>query len=140
MTPIFIDTSFLIALTLSDDALHGRALAWQEAVSGPYVTTEYVLLEFVDAMAFEPLRSTAISTVRLLQGDPAVEIVPASRDLFQRGLSLFEGRPDKRWSLTDCISFTVMTHQKMTDALTHDHHFDQAGFRALLRIAPPPRP
>jgi predicted nucleic acid-binding protein len=57
--------------------------------------------------------------------------------MLDEGISLFESRPDKRWGLTDCISFEVMTVQGAVDALSADHHFEQAGFRALLRLAPP---
>jgi len=53
--------------------------------------------------------------------------------LFQRGVDLFEQRADKAWSLTDCLSFLVMRAERLTDALTGDHHFEQAGFRALLK-------
>lgn len=55
--------------------------------------------------------------------------------LWRRGLGLYAARPDKAWSLTDCISFVVMTDRGLTEALTGDHHFEQAGFRALLRPA-----
>ena len=54
-------------------------------------------------------------------------------DTFARGFDLYARRPDKSWSLTDCISFVVMTDRGLTEALTGDHHFEQAGFRALLR-------
>jgi hypothetical protein len=50
----------------------------------------------------------------------------------QRGLDLFAGRSDKNWSLTDCISFVVMQDEGLTEALTGDSHFEQAGFKALL--------
>jgi predicted nucleic acid-binding protein len=46
---------------------------------------------------------------------------------------LYRGRPDKEWSLTDCISFVVMGERSLTEALTSDHHFEQAGFTALLK-------
>jgi predicted nucleic acid-binding protein len=62
-----------------------------------------------------------------------VEIVPATMEWFERGMELYEGRPDKEWSLTDCISFAVMTERGVSDALTNDHHFEQAGFRILLK-------
>ena len=61
-----------------------------------------------------------------------VRIVRAGGDWFERGLQLYEQRPDKDWPLTDCISFAVMKEEKLTDALTGDHHFTQAGFKALL--------
>ncbi len=60
-------------------------------------------------------------------------IVPASRELFQRGVELFTQRPDKDWSLTDCTSYVVMKEQDIEDALTTDHHFEQAGFTVLLK-------
>jgi predicted nucleic acid-binding protein len=59
--------------------------------------------------------------------------VPASPELFQRGVELFRARPDKEWSLTDCISFVVMTEKGLSEALTGDRHFEQAGFHALLK-------
>ena len=58
--------------------------------------------------------------------------VSASR-LLVSASDLFERRPDKGWSLTDCISFVVITDRGLTEALTGDHDFQQAGFRALLR-------
>jgi predicted nucleic acid-binding protein len=62
-----------------------------------------------------------------------VAIVASSRELFRRGFDLYADRPDKEWSLTDCISFVVMTDRRITDALTGDHHFEQAGFVAILK-------
>jgi predicted nucleic acid-binding protein len=61
------------------------------------------------------------------------DFVPASGELFQRGLALFDKRPHKKWSLVDCISFVVMKQRRLTDALTTNHHFEQAGFQVLLK-------
>jgi len=58
--------------------------------------------------------------------------VAASHEWFERGLDLYCSRPDKSWSLTDCISFLVMEEHGVMEALTGDHHFVQAGFVALL--------
>ncbi|MCG3197312.1 MAG: hypothetical protein GHCLOJNM_01797 [bacterium] len=74
----------------------------------------------------------ALNFVRALMANPNAKVVPASRDLFEEGLSLFSRRPDKEWSLTDCISFVVMEREGLTEALTGDRHFVQAGFKALL--------
>ena len=68
-----------------------------------------------------------------LRTNPAAEIVPADDELFEAEVDLYARRPDKEWSLTDCISFVVMAHRGIVEALTGDHHFEQAGFRALLR-------
>ena len=71
-----------------------------------------------------------------IEADPDVEIVPLSDELYAKGLSLLQTRPDKRWGLTDCISFVVMQERGLVDALTADAHFRQAGFQPLLRIWP----
>jgi uncharacterized protein len=63
-------------------------------------------------------------------------IEPVHPELFAEGLKLHRDRPDKGWSLTDCVSFIVMQRHKASDALTYDQHFEQAGFRALLRSKP----
>jgi uncharacterized protein len=60
-------------------------------------------------------------------------IIPATRALLDDSLAFYESRPDKEWSLTDCISFVVMTKVGITVALTGDHHFEQTGFAALLK-------
>ena len=73
-----------------------------------------------------------------MRSDPACELVQASPLLFDAGLRWHRDRPDKEWSLTDCISFAVMSERKILRALAYDHHFEQAGFEALLRGDPPP--
>jgi len=68
-----------------------------------------------------------------LEADPTVDIVPLLEPLYARGMQLYRARPDKEWGLTDCVSFLVMQDRGLTEALTTDEHFQQAGFRALLR-------
>jgi len=97
------------------------------------VTTEFVLVEvanFFCRAAFRPLFSRLLQNLRAA---PGVEVVLASNDLFDSGARLFEARADKDWSLTDCTSFQEMWDRGITDALTADHHFEQAGFRILLK-------
>jgi uncharacterized protein len=129
----FLDTGYLIALSRKEDALHERAVAWGRVLPGPFSTTEYVLCEFVNAMSAPEDRPAAHLLLDRLRTHPRIDIVWATPDSFQAGLDLHRNRADKRWSLTDCISFSVMTQRGVRDALTHDHHFEQAGFRALLR-------
>ena len=74
-----------------------------------------------------------LGLLEMLEKDTEVTLVPASADLWRGGIALFAARPDKDWSLTDCISFVVMQERSITDALTADHHFEQAGFMALLK-------
>ena len=77
-------------------------------------------------------RSTVVELIEALRKDPLVTVVPASQELFDRGLDLYAHRSDKDWSLTDCISCVVMQEYGLVDVLTSDHHFEQMGFRALL--------
>lgn len=132
----FIDTSFLLAIVLADDAQHERAMHWQSRISGGLVTTEYVLVEFVDALTQGHLREVAMATLALVRNDSSIDVVPASTELLNAGLTLFASRADKRWGLTDCISFVVMQQRGIAEALTSDHHFEQAGFTGLLRKTP----
>jgi hypothetical protein len=68
-----------------------------------------------------------------IENDPRVHIVSPSDEQFRRGKELYARRSDKEWSLTDCISFLVMQEHALTEALTADHHFEQAGFAILLK-------
>jgi predicted nucleic acid-binding protein len=97
------------------------------------LTTQAVLLEVGSALARVPLRRFALAIIDGVLHDPSVTVVPTSSELFERGLALFRDRPDRDWSLTDCISFLVMTDHGLKVALTSDRHFVQTGFRALLR-------
>jgi len=100
------------------------------------VTTDEVLTE---VLAFcssdEGLRSDAAKIVRGILAGPAVRVIPQSHEGFLRGLNLYEARPDKGYSLTDCISMETMRQDGLTHVLTNDRHFEQEGFNALFRAA-----
>lgn len=134
---IFVDTSHLLALAMPSDGLHEVAAAWSLATSGPFLTTEFVLLEFVNSLSLPSQRPKAHAMVASIFGQKGIHVVPADSQWLRRGLTLHKARPDKAWSLTDCISFEVMRDSSAKDALTYDQHFEQAGFRALLRHASP---
>jgi len=132
MTPVFADTSYYLALFNRHDRWHEEALAWSKASERPVVVTEFVLVELGNAFCHGRARPQFLALVQTLRADPSIAIVAASSALFDRGLRLFGDRPDKDWSLTDCISFVVMRDEGITEALTADHHFEQAGFTILL--------
>lgn len=129
---VFMDTYALIALVNTLDAAHKKVLSYMLEHRGPIVTTEYVLLEFADALSHPDARLSATEAIDRLRNDPQFEILPGSDSLFDSGMELFGDRPDKYWSLTDCISFQVMAAAGISDALTADHHFEQAGFTAIF--------
>jgi uncharacterized protein len=91
-------------------------------------------LELADALAGTSAgRAEVVSTINELRADKDVEIVSLNTSLIADGLALYARRPDKQWSLTDCISFVVMEREGIADALTGDRHFEQAGFTVLLK-------
>lgn len=135
MNAVFADTFFYLALLNASAPEHSRALA--ESKHGQQiVTTELILLELGNACARGDDHADFLALVAGVRASPRTTVVPLSTGLLDRGLELMAGRPDTDWSLTDCISFVVMAERGLKDALTGDHHFEQAGFRALLKQPP----
>jgi predicted nucleic acid-binding protein len=135
---ILLDTGFLIGLADARDRLHPRALAWSARILEPRVVTEYVLLETVNYFSGSTNRPRARSLIDHIRSRPGYLVVESSHRLFEAGLQLHHQHADKEWSLTDCISFLVMREHGIRQALAYDHHFEQAGFDALLRRDPVP--
>ena len=132
---LFLDTAFAIALSSVTDAHHARALdlaVESQTQQARLITTQAVVLEIGNSLSKLRFREAAVRLLESMEQDPNVEVVPLSEALYAQGLRLFGARPDKEWSLTDCISFVVMEERGITRALTADHHFAQAGFEALL--------
>jgi uncharacterized protein len=132
MKSVFADTSYYVALLNQADANHVAALRVSRSLRCRVVVTEYVLLELGSALSQRKDRRLFMSLVAQLRADKATTIVPSSPELFARGLALFRRRPDKDWSLIECISFVVMDKAGVGEALSTDHHFKQAGFKILL--------
>lgn len=131
----FVDTSYVIALSVSNDDCHERAVSLAREIGNSkarLLTTVGVLLEIGNFLAKQRYRSSAVRLLEAMQSDPMLSIVPLSMRLYKEAVWLYEERNDKEWGLTDCCSFVVMRKRGLTDALTADEHFKQAGFRALL--------
>jgi len=136
---VFLDSAYAIALASVADEFHPEALALAdelEASATRLITTHAVLLEIGNALAKLKFRHAAIELLASLGSDPKVEVIPLSNELFERALRFYSARPDKEWGLTDCLSMIVMEGHHVTEVLTTDQHFQQAGFRALLRESP----
>lgn len=133
---VFLDAAYAIELAAPSDQLHARAVGLAEQLEANQtrlVTTQAVLLEIGNALSKRRHRAAAVHLLSSLQVDPSVEVVVLSTDLYAKAFDLYRGRPDKEWGLIDCVSFVVMETRGIAEALTADEHFEQAGFRALLR-------
>ena len=133
MNRVFADSYFFFAIVNPHDAAHARAMEFARRHRGPLVTTAWVLTELADGVARTPRRQVFRRVIEDLEANKANLIVPANAETFEKGVDLYHDRADKEWSLTDCISFVVMWDEQITEALTGDHHFEQAGFKALLK-------
>ena len=130
---VFADTFALIGWLNPRDDAHAAVAAYLSGFTGQLVTTEWVLMELADALSAPQARVTAAAFLLAVRADPQFDVIGYDSNVYQAGFDLFVARPDKAWSLTDCISFGVMSERGLTEALTADHHFEQAGFRAVFK-------
>lgn len=136
MDTFFVDTNYWAALLNPGDHWHKQAIEVTESLGDfTVVTSELVLIELLNHVAgtHAGIRLSATTFVRSLRGRSDVRLVTTSTAQFQSALALYEKSTDKQWSLVDCASFLIMRQHRIRDALTHDRHFQQAGFNALLR-------
>lgn len=130
---ILIDTSFVVALVNDTDENHEKALNLSLEFDGkPTVITDSVMLEIGNTLA-RVYKTESIEAIEGFFASKEVEVVRLDETLFDKAFELYKTHADKTWGLVDCISFVVMRENGITDALTHDKHFVQAGFRALMR-------
>ena len=135
MPVYFADTSFWIALSSQRDQYHRRAVAWSQFVvqtKSTLLTTEAVLWEWLNAFSHASTRHLAAEGYRRCHADPRITVVAFQAEWVSAAVELYQTRPDKNWSLTDCLSFAVMEQRQITEALTTDHHFEQAQYKALM--------
>lgn len=136
MSTVFADSFYWIALNSPTDPWCEPAKRVSRSLGAcRIITTDEVLAEFLTHFSKrgEFWRMKASRVARAIMRDPNVEVVPQSRGSFLAGLALYEQRPDKRYSLPDCIAFRTMRERGLTEALTHDHDYEREGFVILLR-------
>jgi uncharacterized protein len=134
---VFVDTAHHIAVFNGDDPLHRPAITLANEISADrsitFVTTHLVFAEFLASTSrASHLRVAAAEYVRALIAERRVTVIDLARPLFERSLDLYRARPDKKHSLTDCVSMVVCRDLGITDVLTSDHDFEQEGFNILL--------
>ena len=133
MSVVFADAYYFVARLNRRDQHHERVLNFSRDFRAHLLTSDWVLMEVADALAKSESRSRVRDFTPHLRQSPACEIVPATRELLDRALEFYHHHADKEWTLTDCVSFVIMRDRNMTNALTGDNHFEQAGFVALLK-------
>lgn len=135
---LFLDTGYVLARFNRRDQYHGKARQLAEAVAAvrELWTTDAVLFETAAALS-HPKTRPIFTTIwdEFHGGDPRCRVFETGGTQLDRAVELFRQRADKSWSLTDCFSFVAMQDEQLVDALSADHHFVQAGFRALLMEA-----
>ncbi|ETW95526.1 MAG: hypothetical protein ETSY1_30245 [Candidatus Entotheonella factor] len=132
---LFADTFYWVALLNRRDRWNRRVVEFTDGLGMHHlITTDAICDEFLAHYSGAPrhLREQAAHTVRRLFGLEHVTVIEQNRAVFLAGLSLFEARPDKGYSLTDCMSMHMMRREGLTEILTNDHHFTQEGFRILF--------
>jgi predicted nucleic acid-binding protein len=132
----FIDTSGFYALLCEDDAAHATSLNWLaelRARSGTAVTTDYVLDETATLLKARGGGHLLPDLFQLVTGSRAVRVEWMHPARFAKAKDFFLRHTDHGYSFTDCVSFVLMRELRLTDALTTDKHFPEAGFKALLR-------
>jgi len=130
---LFLDTAFIQALLNPRDNYHNQAkqLFPRIRTASEVWITEAIFAEVGNALsAFN--RNGAVQFVQQCYRTDNIKVVSINTELLTQALALYQSRLDKTWGLTDCISFVVMQQQNLTDAVTADRHFVQAGFHALM--------
>ena len=132
MAEAFIDTSFVVALINQRDQYHVQAVELASQFDKrSLVTTDAVLLEIGNALA-RNFKEASIQIIEYFLTSDEVEIIPLNTQLFARAFELYRSHLDKSWGLIDCVSFVVMRDFGLSESLTADKHFEQAGFAGLL--------
>jgi len=129
---VFLDTGYLIALIRKKDQFHAAAMESSELYSGPFLTTDLILVELANSLSKPLYRKTVVTVIEKIQTDSNTTVIPFDSEGMSRAFSLFKRRKDKTWGMVDCYSFVVMKKRRVKYALTFDEHFRQAGFETPL--------
>jgi predicted nucleic acid-binding protein len=136
MSPIFVDTSALIALGNTRDQFHLQAKEiFKELVlaRNRFLTTNAVIFELTNAFSAVQYKSIAIKLIDMINNSRGWSVITIDDDLMTKGISRFRKMHDKDWSLVDCISMIISEDIGCTNIFSNDHHFEQAGFVILLK-------
>jgi len=133
--PVFIDSGAWIALLHRADSLHESTVElYRKLIDNRriFLTTSLILVEVANAFSMPGRWHLAIELENRLQASAICDVTWIDQQLYERSWNLYRERVDKDWSLVDCSSFVLMKERHITEALTADRHFEQAGFTKLI--------
>src|SRR4030043_787554 len=133
---VFVDTSAWIALINKSDVFYLKAKTIRDVLvrdDRQCLVTDYVVVEIANSLSRISWRSSAIQLINSIYASENINVVEIDKDIYVEAWKLYSERIDKEWSLTDCTSFVVMNRNGIAEAFTNDRHFDQAGFKILLK-------
>ena len=132
--PHFVDTWFVIAMLDRFDSGHARAMRLNQQLTASgtqLVTHDAIFTEALTYFSASGARARQAATRAVRSSYTNLRVEPADRALFLSGLALYEARPDKEYSLVDCMSMQLMRDRGIVHVLTNDHHFRQEGFQVV---------
>lgn len=135
MNKIFIDTAAWLALVNKSDEFHERAKAVREDLfkkEAEFVTTNQIVIEVSNSLSKARFRESAIKLIDSIGESKDITVVWIDEGIYAHGWEKYKSKSDKEWSFTDCMSFVIMEEERIQEAFTTDHHFEQAGFIKLL--------
>lgn len=136
MNTVFVDTAALIALGDKGDLFHSQAMQVRNDLRRSqinFITTNAVILELASYFSQSHRKALAIELIETLYSSKKWKCITVDEDLMNKGFDRYKQISDKNWSLVDCVCMIVAKDQGITDIFTTDHHFEQAGFRILLK-------
>jgi predicted nucleic acid-binding protein len=133
LSDVFVDTSFVVALVNKNDQYHSLAVDLTERFNEQgLVTTDAILLEIGNALS-RNFKQESVEIIEHFLTSDDVKVIHLYPPLFRKAFDFYKSHSDKQWGLIDCVSFVVMKELAVTDALSADKHFEQAGFKVLMR-------
>lgn len=135
MKSIFADTFYWAALLNPKDEYHAIVKNYSRQLeSAILVTSDEVVTEFLNFFSkYHPLmRQGAVQRTKEILNNDSIQVIPSNHNRFLAGIELYQKRPDKGYSLTDCLSMLIMRKLEIQEILTHDKHFTQEGFTILF--------
>lgn len=133
---IFVDTVAWLALANKRDKWHSKAKEIRQELINKnciFWVSEYIIVEIANAFSKIDSRQSGVNLVESILKSSEMKLVWINQDLFDESWNLYKDRVDKEWSLTDCTSIAIMSGNRIGTAFTNDHHFEQAGFKILLK-------